>query len=312
MEYVDKAKKNYIGGVSVKKLSFKKIDAFTKGISSGNPAGYVLMENGELIDEYEMQKLASELKGFVNEVGFVSEFEDGYKLKFYSSECEVEFCGHATIAIMYDLLSMNKDLRLKSNIDIHVNAGKLVAYNYLDEQDAVYIMAPAAKKYEVNLSNSKILNALGLQEAEYDDTFPIKKINGGLSTLIVPVKTLEACLEVYPNEEDLKDFCLKNEIDIILVFTKETYNNSSDYRTRVFAPKFGYLEDPATGSGNSAFGYYLMELEMWSEDILIEQSSNKENANFVKLKSTVNEGLTHILFGGCATTRIEGKYYLHI
>ncbi len=33
--------------------------------------------------------------------------------------------------------------------------------------------------------------------------------------------------------------------------------------TRVFAPKFGYLEDPATGSGNSAFGYYMLKNALW-------------------------------------------------
>jgi predicted PhzF superfamily epimerase YddE/YHI9 len=51
--------------------------------------------------------------------------------------------------------------------------------------------------------------------------------------------------------EELKRFCVKSQIDIIEVYTAETRNKRNDYRTRVFAPTFGYLEDPATGSGNS-------------------------------------------------------------
>jgi predicted PhzF superfamily epimerase YddE/YHI9 len=40
-------------------------------------------------------------------------------------------------------------------------------------------------------------------------------------------------------------------------FTTETADGGNRYRTRVFAPTFGYLEDPATGSGNSALDIIL-------------------------------------------------------
>ena len=39
-------------------LKFKKIDAFTKGISLGNPAGYVFLNDGESLTENEMQQIA--------------------------------------------------------------------------------------------------------------------------------------------------------------------------------------------------------------------------------------------------------------
>ena len=140
---------------------------------------------------------------------------------------------------------------------------------------------------------------------------PIRLIDGGLRTLIVPITSLESCLSIYPNQENLRLFCLENEIDIIHVFVKETYTESSKYHTRVFAPKYGYLEDPATGSGNSAFGYYLIDENKWESDFTIEQGAIKTNPNFVKLKRYEKDGVEHILFGGCATTRIDGNYYLH-
>ena len=33
-----------------------------------------------------------------------------FVLKYYSSEREVDFCGHATISIMYDLMKNGKEL----------------------------------------------------------------------------------------------------------------------------------------------------------------------------------------------------------
>ncbi len=63
------------------------------------------------ISEPEMLQIARELKGFVNEVGFIFQSgENRFDLKYYSAEREVDFCGHATIAIMYDLIKNNEEL----------------------------------------------------------------------------------------------------------------------------------------------------------------------------------------------------------
>jgi PhzF family phenazine biosynthesis protein len=90
-------------------------------------------------------------------------------------------------------------------------------------------------------------------------------------------------------------------------------DKNSNYRTRVFAPTFGYLEDPATGSGNSAFGYYLLKNNLWKgETVTIEQNGLKNNFNIVKLQKQIDEkGNTRVLFGGGAIIRIEGKYKLY-
>ncbi|MBN2898688.1 MAG: PhzF family phenazine biosynthesis protein [Clostridia bacterium] len=293
-------------------LKFKKIDAFTKGHSSGNPAGYILLDEHQMLSNEEMQKIALELKGFVSEVGFAKPKEDGFQLKYYSSECEVDFCGHATIAVMYDLIKENPYLRSRKKVDIYVNAGQLTAFNYIDEMDAVYIMAPSPNYMACTLNTSLISAALEIAETAFDDSYEIQTIDGGLKTLIVPIQSLDDCLAIHPNEQRLKTFCLEHDLDNILIFSAETFNKDSDYRTRVFAPKFGYLEDPATGSGNAAFGYYLHKRHALDDTLLIEQSSNRENANFVRLKKHDHKGETRILFGGCATTRIVGDYQLHI
>jgi len=295
----------------MKKLRFKKIDAFTTGISSGNPAGYVYMDNDGMLNEEEMQRIALELKGFVNEVGFVNNVGDQYRLKYYSSECEVAFCGHATIAIMYDLLVNNKDLLDKKEVKINVKAGTLSVFNHIKEEDAAFIMAPAPKFLKHDLKTEEVADILGINSSEINAAMPVRLIDGGLRTLIVPMCSLEECLKVNPHQENLRHFCLKNGIDIVLIFTDETHTAPGKYRTRVFAPKFGYLEDLATGSGNSAFGYYLIDENKWDGDFTIEQGPDKANPNFVKIKRLSEGGRENILFGGCAKTRIEGEYILY-
>lgn len=107
---------------------------------------------------------------------------------------------------------------------------------------------------------------------------------------------------------ELDEFCKKIGVDIIILFTNDRFDKKNSYRTRVFAATFGYLEDPATGSGNSALGYYLLKYALWSGNaISIEQNGYKKNYNTVKLMT--KEG--KVLFGGRAVVKIEGTYFFN-
>ncbi len=296
----------------MKKYNFKKIDAFTKGQSSGNPAACIYLDTTQDINEKEMQQIAYQLKGYVNEVIYLFPEGEHYLLKYYSSECEVDFCGHGTIAIMYDLIKNKQELLLRDELRIKVKDDLLIVKNDIERTDSVYIYAPAARYLDTTLTSKIVSNSLEISEDQINKEQAIELINAGLNTLIVPLINLEDCLSVYPDQNNLKEFCLKSNIDIILIYTAETYSNDSDFRTRVFAPKFGYLEDPATGSGNSAFGYYLLKHDLWNgSNLTIEQSGNKENPNYVKLNSYNNDSVSQVIFGGSAIVRIEGEYMLY-
>ena len=114
----------------MKEFDFKKIDAFATESSTGNPAGYIRLAELADITTAEMQQIAKELKGFVNEVGYLAQVNDfEFDLRYYSSEREVDFCGHATIAIMYDLIKTNKFLAEVPTLKINTNRGSLTVYN---------------------------------------------------------------------------------------------------------------------------------------------------------------------------------------
>jgi PhzF family phenazine biosynthesis protein len=298
----------------MKKYKFKKIDAFATTKSAGNPAGYIKLAAGEVITPEDMQKIAIELKGFVNEVGFVKQVsEDTFELKYYSSEREVEFCGHSTIAIMYDIVLNSPALMKKEKLYAITNKGKLIVENKISTEDAVYIFAPSPKFKECIIPVDEIAKALRVSVQDINKNYPLSIVNAGLETLIVPVSTLKTILAVNPVLEELKLFCISNCIDIIEIFSDEVSSIDNKFRVRVFAPTFGYLEDPATGSGNSAFGNYLIANHLWNGDALsIEQNNEIEKYNIVKLKTEVNgAGELGIVFGGCAITRIEGDYIIY-
>ena len=295
------------------KFKFKKMDAFVSGLSTGNPAGAVYLDSPDEITPEEMQRIARELKGFVSEVGYVWRIDGTtFGLRYYSSEREVEFCGHATIAIMYELIKNNRDLMNNELVHIITNKGKLAVENRIKSDDAVFITAPAPVFSSKTVGRDRIAGAFHINESELSNEYPISIVNAGLETLIVPLRKLSAVLSLTPSLDALKDFCIAQGADTIIVFSDETANSANSFRTRVFAPTFGYLEDPATGSGNAALGYYLIRNGKWDGmPITLEQNGSRDDPNIVRLIAKPDEsGNKRILFGGNAIVRIEGEYVL--
>lgn len=291
----------------MKQYRYIKSNAFTSGASTGNPAATIIIDEGSLALE-QMLQIAAEHKGFVMESVFCSPSDTAAcKLTYYSSECEVDFCGHGTIATMYSLIKDDASLRNRKVLSVETNKkGVISVYNEIDTEDAVYIEAPSPIEHEMNIPTEEIERILTLHKGSIDqEGRAIRIIDAGLRTLIVPVSKLEDEVSVFPDLASLKAFCEGNDIDIILIYSLQVADASNFAHTRVFAPRFGYLEDPATGSGNSAFANYLLSEKMWDgTPITIEQGGNDRIFNAVKLKTLNGK----VLFGGRATTKIQGFY----
>jgi PhzF family phenazine biosynthesis protein len=297
----------------MKTLVFKKIDAFATEKSRGNPAAAIYLNAEHDLSVHQMQRIARELEGFVSEVGYVRQLDENtFDLKYYSSEREVDFCGHATIAIMYDLLRNDAELMNKRFLNVVTSKGELVVENRVPQQDAVFITAPSPSFSSTEIAQENAAKALSISTDVINPAYPISIVNAGLETLIVPIDTLQALLVIAPDFEGLRRFCQDNSIDIVTVFTCEVADKANAYRTRVFAPTFGYLEDPATGSGNAAFGHYLLSNDRWDgQPMSVEQNADFARPNIVKLLAKQTErDKVQVVFGGGAIVRIVGEYFL--
>jgi PhzF family phenazine biosynthesis protein len=293
----------------MKTYTFRKLDAFTTGASQGNPAGCVLLDSPEAITEENMLRIARELGGFVSEVGYIWSTPDqkwAYELRYFSRNREVNFCGHATVAIMHDLLRREPNSK-PDMVKIMTPVGLLEVEDRIRDENLVFIHAPEPTFMEVSSTSVDVAMALALSGKALDTSYPIALVNAGLNTLLVAVRTLSDCVECLPDFDTLRAFCLDNGIEIITVYTFDTASRENGIRTRVFAPLFGYLEDPATGSGNAALGYYLTSIGHWNEArVRIEQGTSRENPNIVILKKAG----ARLQIGGQSVCRIEGSYFL--
>jgi len=295
----------------MRRLRFKKIDAFAQGRAQGNPTGAVYLERDDKLEEGQMVRLARELAGYVSEVAYVQPVrKEGidYRLTYYSAEREVAFCGHATIAVTYDLIQSDPKLQAAAGLRIVTKMGPLSVENA--SEDAVYIEAPTPVRRTRAFRGAELADALRTSPDTVDPRHPLALVNAGLNTLIVPVAGYEACLGVAPDLQELKQACLAHGADIVALFTSEVGDPAHRFHTRVFAPTYGYLEDPATGSANAALGHYWRGEGLWDgRPLVIEQGTSREYPNRVRLATRGASDPT-ILFGGAATVRIEGEYIL--
>ncbi len=302
-----------MGVTSMQRLRFKKIDAFVSGRSPGNPAGCIYLDRPDGLTADQMQQIAREMAGCVSEVVFVSTEEGHTTLRFFSAEREVAFCGHGTIAAMYDLVRTTPVLQLDPVLRIRIGGREMLVRNEVAGNDAVFISAPLPQAVPVTpgLNPDAIAAALRIPPGDIADPAGITAINAGLATLLVPLRSLSAVLSTHPDPANLKEFCLKHGIEIVLVYTAEVSTRGASFRTRVFAPIFGYLEDPATGSGNAAFGYLLLARNLWEGKLIsIEQGKSRDHPNIIRLTADASEKQRTVFFGGNAVVRIEGEYLL--
>jgi PhzF family phenazine biosynthesis protein len=75
-------------------MKVERIAAFADGKVGGNPAGVVICDM--LPGAAAMQGLAREI-GY-SETVFAAPSEQGWRVRYFAPEVEVDFCGHATIA----------------------------------------------------------------------------------------------------------------------------------------------------------------------------------------------------------------------
>lgn len=93
--------------MSTNALPMYVVSAFTHRLFGGNPAAVVLLE--QPLAESQMQAIAAENR--LSETAFVYQQQTGhYAIRWFSPVREIPFCGHATLAAAWVLLSQQPAL----------------------------------------------------------------------------------------------------------------------------------------------------------------------------------------------------------
>lgn len=288
-----------------------QVDAFTDKPFGGNPAGVVPDSRG--LSEDKMQKIANEMN--LSETAFVKKIANGYyEVRFFTPRCEVDLCGHATIAAFYALAKRGY-IRPEGNNKVEViqktKAGILPVELYFENDEVVDVLmhqgSPEAFGEIHNLDEiSKILGIhkekIGLNNHELKPEI----ISTGLKDIIVPIKDEETLKSLNVNFERMDDFCVNVDTVGMHVFCLDKTDEGITY-CRNFAPSVGINEEAATGTANGALIYYLKKNNMLKSDTIIANQGiymNRPSKILCKIQSNENNNIVKV--GGKSVIIMEG------
>ena len=226
------------------KLNVYYVDAFTSNLFSGNPAAVIF---SDLSNESLMQKIAAENN--LSETAFIN--LDTSSIRWFSPTCEVDLCGHATLASAF--VYFNYLTQGQSSISLNSASGVLSVSN---KDNFLELDFPKDNFNEVDMIDL-VKEATGKE--------PIETYLGDINLFAV-YESEETIKNINPNFELVSK--LKGQGLII-----SSASNDCDFVSRYFCPKYGINEDPVTGSAHTTLiPYWSKKLD---KSILIANQVSK-------------------------------------
>lgn len=233
------------------------IDAFCDAVFAGNPAGVVLEADG--LSDSAMQKVAKEINA--SETAFaVGVGPKHVRLRYFTPRCEVNYCGHATVAALSALVWEGKldpgeeGLELTLQTQAGAMTARLNPHPYYGVEVVQTQARPMFADYGYSLD---LLGAvLGLESYQIPAGWPLGRAYTGLWALVVPVASADALRQARP------DFVALAQLNDKLGCTSThlyTFQGERQILCRDFSPAVGVNEDPVTGSASGATAALLVK-----------------------------------------------------
>jgi PhzF family phenazine biosynthesis protein len=247
-------------------MNVQRLAAFSDGDTGGNPAGVVIVE--QLPTAPEMQRVAAEV-GF-SETAFAAPEGDRWRVRYYSPQSEVPFCGHATIALGAALAIRHGDgvfaLSL-SRAEITVE-GRRDGRGYSAAlQSPPTRSAPAPAELV-----AAALELFGLVPGDLDGRIPPATAHGGADHLVLMLER-RVTLSAMTYDFD-RGRALMKRAGWVTVLLGHAHTPQR-FSTRNAFAYGGVYEDPATGAATAALAGYLRDLG-WPHGGVIDVSQGDD------------------------------------
>lgn len=217
------------------KLKIYQVDAFTDKLFGGNPAGVVPLDSW--LSDATLQNIAAENN--IAETAFFVKTKDGFHIRWFTPENEVDLCGHATVASAFVLY--HHENYSGEQISFESKSGPLTVKKNGDQ----FVLNFPAYKITAAEATNDVLAAIGKVPTE------VLKMNNDLMLVYHDQATLQM---IKPDFGKMKQCAAR----AVLVTAP---GDEADFVYRFFAPKMGIDEDPATGSAQcSLIPYWTQRL----------------------------------------------------
>lgn len=248
-------------------MQIQRLAAFSHGDVGGNPAGVVLSSDG-LPPREDMQRIAAEV-GF-SETAFACPQGDGWRVRYFSPEAEVPFCGHATIALGAALAAQRGDGRFALSLahaEITVEGRREGARFAAALQSPPTRSEPAAPD-----ALAEALALFDLRGEDLDPRIPPARIHAGADHLVLMLSRRDRLAAMA--YDFARGQALMRGHGWVTVLLGHAASDQH-FSTRNPFAYGGVYEDPATGASSAALAGYLRDLG-WPHGGAIEISQGDD------------------------------------
>jgi PhzF family phenazine biosynthesis protein len=233
-------------------LRVQRIAAFSDGDTGGNPAGVVVER--QLPDEPTMRQIAREIA--FSETVFAAPTDGGWRVRYFSPESEVAFCGHATIALGAVLALARGD----GVFALTLNDAKITVEGRSDGNVvAAALQSPPTRSTPADPEIiSDALTLFGYTRQDLDGRIPPALASAGPTYLVLALASRHRLSRMRYDLAPGREFMNRCGLVTIALICAET---SRLFHARNAFASGGVYEDPATGASAAALAGYLRDID---------------------------------------------------
>ena len=303
------------------KRRFYTLDVFTETRLKGNPLAVVLDSEG--LGDADMLAIAREFN--LAETVFVFPPRDPVNsaaLRIFTPASELPFAGHPTVGTGVLLAHLNAREFMSAPGGIVIALEEKIGLVKVDVTSrpnraarGVFSLPMLPERVAWTPDLAQVARALGIDPLEIGfGAHGPSCWSAGVPYAMVPLRGLEAI-----GKAGIADAAAWEQAfaftgrSAVYLYTKETVHAHNHVHARMFAPKLGVPEDPATGSAAAAFAGPAVAFERPENgvhQIVIEQGYEMGRPSEIVLDLDVASGiLTGARIGGAAVIISEGQLW---
>lgn len=235
-----------------RRVAYLLVDAFTDTPGAGNRAGVVL--EADDLEPAEMQQAAALLGA--TETVFVTKRDDSdFWVRYYTPTQEIEFCGHATVALGQALASRAVISRQRAflktmvgsvPIEVEFEGGEVLRVWMRQPPPSYRALPPEAR--------AALAEALGIDPRLVHRGLPLAAASTGLWTAFVPLVDAMILAAIEPDLDAIEAISRAWNVSDVQPYAA---TSPTSFAARNFAPAVGIPEDPVTGSAGGALAALL-------------------------------------------------------
>lgn len=244
----------------MKTFEFLQLDVFTDKPFEGNQLA--VFPDGRGLPAKTMQAIAKEMAFAETTFILPAQGKGDVRMRIFTPERELPMAGHPTVGSTFALAHLKKIKRGRPQFVFELGVGPTpVALEWGRAGLSFAWMTQRAPEFGRSPADLRDLAAaLGIKVDDLADGPPPQEVSCGVPFFFVRLASRRAVDAVEVDRRALERFYGAHGLNTlpVFVFSTESGKDKATCYSRMFAPGFGVVEDPATGGASGPLGSYLV------------------------------------------------------